>query len=554
MAPAWLLVALTWGSLAACYKGESVDAAETVETHISKVVRCKGSNLTLNEPDPRVTVRYVFRGGETLASASVPATGKLEGRLIVDSDGRVTLTDLKSHDLGTYGVEVQLAEDKRIHSIGLVVRDSPVTAGGQLFVMSVSHDSSIRLTCGNFTSLGFPPVSVMWKDPAGRTLSSDGFKDEYFYLDVPADTADSGDYCCQLDCRAPDFCCLDDQSPLRSCAKVHVQTKKVEVKTKDSVSFEAFSQLQQQVLHLVQKLQDLQDNNQQNSCQSSASAMAQLVHRQAKCDQLDTYITKIEALEGDIVRDIENLKNTTTDANIKLERETNQTLLNFQLQVDDKISTATESCNVGQQQIMTTVSDKLEVLETRLSEGLVELHNVSASADDRLETNMNRSLEHLQEYQLELGTNISIAVESFSRLQELLLTTEKRLEMKITAVSEKVDNFESRLNKDGGLELNITTALNQAEDLRQRLNTISRAADDHRSQSNKQIGELQTGLAGLQQTVNNVTSQLEKTFRQVTSDLRVTMTSNVQTLTNRTAKTEASGVGPREETVSHRRR
>ncbi|PVD31934.1 hypothetical protein C0Q70_07360 [Pomacea canaliculata] len=205
-------------------------------------------------------------------------------------------------------------------------------------------------------------------DPAGRTLSSDGFKDEYFYLDVPADTADSGDYCCQLDCRAPDFCCLDDQSPLRSCATipVHKHTK-VEITTDDKMSLGNVTQ-----------------------------AMAYLVHRQARCDQLDTYITKVETLQVDMLKGIENMRNMTTDARVQLERETNHKLWNFQLQMDSNASKVMESCNVSQQQLLTTVSDKLLELETKLNKDLADLHNASFTADRRLEANINESAEHLQ--------------------------------------------------------------------------------------------------------------------------------------------------------------
>ncbi|PVD31930.1 hypothetical protein C0Q70_07356 [Pomacea canaliculata] len=336
-------------------------------------------------------------------------------------------------------------------------------------------------------------------DPAGRTLSSDGFKDEYFYLDVPADTADSGDYCCQLDCRAPDFCCLDDQSPLRSFATIPVHTdRKVEVTTDDKMSSGNVTQ-----------------------------AMAYLVHRQARCDQLDTYITKVETLQVDMLKGIENMRNTTTDARVQLERETNHKLWNFQLQMDSNASKVMESCNVSQQQLLTTVSDKLLELEMKLNKGLVDLHNASFTADTRLEVNINRSVEHLQKVQLQLDANISKAVESYNELNEHLMETSKELQLSQTNFSYQVENIVTRLDKDGGIELELTRASDQVKDLQQRTEEISEKADKHQTQLNKQITELEadgkTGLSGLQQ---------------ITSDLRTTLTSNVQTLTNLTSKTE----------------
>ncbi|PVD31937.1 hypothetical protein C0Q70_07363 [Pomacea canaliculata] len=337
------------------------------------------------------------------------------------------------------------------------------------------------------------------QDPAGRTLSSDGFEDEYFYLDVPADTADSGDYCCQLHCRAPDFCCLDDQSPLRSCATIPVHTHtKVEVTTDDKMSSGNVTQ-----------------------------AMAYLVQRQARCDQLDTYITKVETLQVDMLKGIENMSNTTTDARVQLERETNHKLWNFQLQMDSNASKVMESCNVSQQQLLTTVSDKLLQLETKLNKDLVDLHNASFTADRRLEANINKSVEHLQKVQLQLNANISEAVESYNELNERLKETSKELQLNQTNFSYQVENIVTRLDKDGGIELKVTRASNLVTDLQQRVEEISAAADKLQSQLNKQIRQLaaegKTGLSGLQQ---------------ITSDLRTTLTSNVQKLTNLTSKTE----------------
>ncbi|PVD31935.1 hypothetical protein C0Q70_07361 [Pomacea canaliculata] len=310
------------------------------------------------------------------------------------------------------------------------------------------------------------------QDPAGRTLSSDGFNDEYFYLDVPADTADSGDYCCQLDCRAPDFCCLDDQSPLRSCATIPVHTDRmVEVTTDDKMSLGNLTQ-----------------------------AMAYLVQRQARCDQLDTYITKVETLQVDMLKGIENMRNTTTDARVQLETETNHKLWNFQLQMDSNASKVMESCNVSQQQLLTTVSDKLLQLEMKLNKDLVDLNNASFTADRRLEANINKSVEHLQKVHLQLDTNISKAVESFNELNERLMETSKELQLNQTNFSYQVENIVTRLDKDGGIELKLTKASDQVKDLQKRTEEISEATDKHQSQLEKQITELaaegKTGLSG----------------------------------------------------------
>ncbi|XP_025091660.1 C-type lectin domain family 4 member F-like isoform X3 [Pomacea canaliculata] len=248
-------------------------------------------------------------------------------------------------------------------------------------------------------------------------------------------------------------------------------------------------------------------------------AMAYLVHRQARCDQLDTYITKVETLQVDMLKGIENMRNMTTDARVQLERETNHKLWNFQLQMDSNASKVMESCNVSQQQLLTTVSDKLLELETKLNKDLADLHNASFTADRRLEANINESAEHLQKVQLQLDANISKAVQSYNELNERLMETSKELQLNQTNFSYQVENIVTRLDKDGGIELELTRASDQVTDLQQRIEEISEAADKHQSQLNNQ----KTGLSGLQQ---------------ITSDLRTTLTSNVQTLTNLTSKTE----------------
>ncbi|PVD31798.1 hypothetical protein C0Q70_07216 [Pomacea canaliculata] len=146
----------------------------------------------------------------------------------------------------------------------------------------------------NSLANSFIAASGEFHDPRGDMLPNDGFEDQAFYLDLPLSSAVSGDYCCQLDCRAPDYCCLDPQSPLRQCAPVHVQTDTVEeVKKVDCPSLDSFSRLQQQVLDLVMAQRELQESE----SQSGVATIAQLVQRQAKCDQLDVYMTRVEDLE-----------------------------------------------------------------------------------------------------------------------------------------------------------------------------------------------------------------------------------------------------------------
>lgn len=61
-----------------------------VHNQTTLVTHCNGSNIRLNEADPKVTPSevYVFRGGEALASTTVNASGTL-----TVTDGHVMMTD-----------------------------------------------------------------------------------------------------------------------------------------------------------------------------------------------------------------------------------------------------------------------------------------------------------------------------------------------------------------------------------------------------------------------------------------------------------------------------
>ncbi|XP_025091661.1 uncharacterized protein LOC112562571 [Pomacea canaliculata] len=300
MALRLLLLIFIYGFSVTSLKGMFVNPSRAEDT--GKIFhKCKGSNLILNEPNPQVTVldAFVFHGEETLASVSVPATGMFEGRLVVGHDGRVTLSNLTSDDLGRYQVEIHLAEKRLINTIRLVIKEPPETTDAKLIVMKneLPESSFFRLTCGNVTTLGFPPVSAVWTDPAGHRLSSDGFEHEYFYLDVPADTADPGEYSCQVDCLAPDFCCLDDQSPLRSRAHLQVHTqKKVEVMTMQSVSFHTFSQLQQQAPDFTRNVRNFQELGCNQNAVAATAHLANLLSKSDIC------LNKVENLEKELKR------------------------------------------------------------------------------------------------------------------------------------------------------------------------------------------------------------------------------------------------------------
>ncbi|PVD32045.1 hypothetical protein C0Q70_07472 [Pomacea canaliculata] len=174
----------------------------------SVVTHCEGSTIILHDPQWQTLGHdksYVFLHGQTIASNTVPARPPVISDVLV----------LSQEDL------------------------------------SLGGDTDIRLKCANFRSRGFPPVSVVWKDPNGQHLSSSGFKEEYFYLDLASSSAASGDYTCQLVCEAQG-CCLPDQSTLSYSAKLHVKTKE---KPPEGVLRTDFLSLQARVDSILSVLQ-----------------------------------------------------------------------------------------------------------------------------------------------------------------------------------------------------------------------------------------------------------------------------------------------------------
>ncbi|KAK7482378.1 hypothetical protein BaRGS_00026397, partial [Batillaria attramentaria] len=201
-------------------------------TPITHLTQCKGDNSALYATSGVVPVKsvYVYRGWDTLASNSIPATGILKGRLEVAGNGSVTLTDLRPEDAGLYTIEVIKEDSTKIFALTAVhLAEPPATNDGimgRLHVQRVSlpgNQGTVRLTCGRFTNLGFPPADVIWQDPEGRVLASTGQAGGVFHVDL-APGSPTGNYSCLLYCGASLSCCLPPHSPLLQHAQIHVDS------------------------------------------------------------------------------------------------------------------------------------------------------------------------------------------------------------------------------------------------------------------------------------------------------------------------------------------
>ncbi|PVD28451.1 hypothetical protein C0Q70_11039 [Pomacea canaliculata] len=216
------------------------------------------------------------------------------------------------------------------------------------------------------------------KDPSGLLLASTGFSEQFFTLKLPVNIAKSGNYCCQLDCGGPNYCCLDDRSPLRQCAQVDVQTggnDKQEARYATPSNLTSLEQrvsemdvilrelnvtsLLQRVSEVDVLVRELRSEKVGQDCgHSSAAAMAHLVHRQAKCDQLDSFIDRVDAAEMKFEKDFEGVDRIVKYMQDQLDS-MNQTMTDLQKGVGHDYS-------LDNHQLTTNMSDQFEDYISRM--------------------------------------------------------------------------------------------------------------------------------------------------------------------------------------------
>ncbi|KAK7463232.1 hypothetical protein BaRGS_00038193, partial [Batillaria attramentaria] len=146
------------------------------------------------------------------------------GRTALESNETAALTLISAvlSDAGTYSVNVKYMR--------ATTADAPSTSDGSLRstlndkpVKIQTGDTSawrIKLSCGTFTSLGYPPVNVKWTTPSGETLPSTSYENGVFHL-IP-DHMETGEFICQIDPKEPAVACLDNTSTLHQTASLFV--------------------------------------------------------------------------------------------------------------------------------------------------------------------------------------------------------------------------------------------------------------------------------------------------------------------------------------------
>ncbi|KAK7106460.1 uncharacterized protein [Littorina saxatilis] len=222
---------------------ESLQWTQKVEDG-EQFTRCTGQDVTfpwrysLEEGDDVAGVSWSRQrqGGKEVNLASLfflKFTPNQERISHVNESG-IKVTSLTTDDTASYSISVRLGGGGGVErqTIHLLVAEKPETVSGSLEVVvaetrsNKSHDHGStdqhqQLKCGQFVSLGSPPVSVMWEDPDGKLLPSSDYQDGFFILNL-TEGRKGGNYYCLMNLSSTAVGCLSETSALRDKAMVGV--------------------------------------------------------------------------------------------------------------------------------------------------------------------------------------------------------------------------------------------------------------------------------------------------------------------------------------------
>lgn len=243
----------------------------------------------------------------------------------------------------------------------------------------------------------------MFQDPSGLLLASTGFSQQFFTLKLPVNIAKSGNYCCQLDCGGPNYCCLDDMSPLRQCAQVDVQTGGKDKREARDATPSNLTSLEQRVsemdvilreLNVTSLLQrvsevdvlvrELRSEKVGQDCgHSSVAAMAHLVHRQAKCDQLDSFIDRVDAAEMKFEKDFEGVDRIVKYMQDQLDS-MNQTMTDLQNGVGKDYSSDGHQVTTNTSYQFEDYISRMDVIDKKFQSDMEEALSKLRQVDDQM--------------------------------------------------------------------------------------------------------------------------------------------------------------------------
>ncbi|XP_025081174.1 uncharacterized protein LOC112556408 isoform X1 [Pomacea canaliculata] len=144
--------------------------------------------------------------------------GEPQPQVTQDETG-IHLLNVTSADSGVYSVHLNVIGPSGQTVMGyqeveLDVAEGPQTSSGYLNVSLIpepvllkeSGQYHARLVCGNFTTMGNPPVSLEWTTPGGHVYPSTFSTANNFTFAIP-NPVESGNYTCRLNTSLPSEVC-----------------------------------------------------------------------------------------------------------------------------------------------------------------------------------------------------------------------------------------------------------------------------------------------------------------------------------------------------------
>lgn len=278
-------------------------------------------------------------------------------------------------------------------------------------------------------------------------MASTGFTEQYFTLDLPVEVAKSGRYCCQLDCRGPTECCLDDQSPLRQCAAIDLPSgSKGRVTTDESVK------------NFINVVQELDKTHRRDNLQRGVTAIYYRVE-EAPRDQRDVCTDKA----ANFSRESNNVHKTEED--MKYLYNLNKTMDEFGSKIQDSFETFNKSVSTHCLKI-DRQADKIEVLTEAMNEQQRKTEDWMSLMSNELkqikssltETWTSRTADQLND---RTADQLNDLKSNFSTIAKILVALETKTDTWVSEIRNKVIAVENILQVLNGktVELNQTAQL-----------------------------------------------------------------------------------------------
>ncbi|KAK7491018.1 hypothetical protein BaRGS_00017714 [Batillaria attramentaria] len=247
---------------------------------------CTGDNVTLpwkfetEAAEHAIDVEWLYQAEgqaeEVIASHIrgnflLSPTAKQQHVQFVPNAG-LELMHVTQEDSGAYilNVNINLHGSVVMYSqrVILEVSSAPASSSGHLHVQlmpsavqdNVTGEWHVMLSCGTFSNLGQPPVSVLWTTPDNVTVPSSYYDNAGNYILIVDNPVATGEYSCRLEL-TPSAMCLPAQSLLHNGASIHVDG----VETRLSVLEGQLVAMQNENAELKSELSQQQNENENNT-------------------------------------------------------------------------------------------------------------------------------------------------------------------------------------------------------------------------------------------------------------------------------------------------